>query len=476
MIKATKEDIDEVLRRNDLAFFAEDVLGMEISGHHTEWSELVCDNNRIGITASRDHGKSYMFTFAYPIWRLYYSWIPPLPSAEFKSVPRRPSGYIFSSNQPNAIRMLDDVKTEIETNPKLQWLKPPNPSMWSKNEIRCSNGATLRVRGWGVSVRGGHPAWAVVDDALGDESMYSEVRRMKDTEYFYSAITPMVIPGGQIIVVGTPMHMEDLYHSIKQNTKYKYAEFPAIKPDGTALWPTRYSRAMLDDKKEEVGSTRFSREYLVVPVSDDASLFPEKILKENYDHECSLVTEMTDGLRNEYQLFTGVDLAMSASVGADYTVVTTLGVDRYKNRRIFDIRRFKGKGFRDQLREIEDVYFTYRPEKIFIEDNQMQRVFRDELVRYTDIPVEGFTTTAHNKNSLERGVPSLQVLFENRKFVIPRKTERDRRITDVLLAELKNFTFVNGKLQGLGSHDDTVMSLWFANEASQSASFRFSFT
>ena len=166
---------------------------------------------------------------------------------------------------------------------------------------------------------------------------------------------------------------------------------------------------------------------------------------------------------------------MSSTVGADYTVITTIGVDEFKNRRLFDIRRFKGKGFRDQLREIEDVYFTYRPQKIFIEDNQMQRVFRDELIRYTDIPVEGFTTTAHNKNSLERGVPSLQVLFENRKFIIPRKTERDRRITDVLMGELKNFTYVNGKLQGLGSHDDTVMSLWIANEASQAASFKFSF-
>ena len=207
MINATKDDIDEVLRRNDLAYFAEDVLGMEISGHHTDWSNLVTKNPRIGITASRDHGKSYMFTFAYAIWRLYYSWIPPLPSIEFKSVPRRPSGYIFSSNQPNAIRMLDDVKTEIETNPKLAWLKANN--MWSKNEIRCSNGATLRARGWGVSVRGGHPAWAICDDVLDDESMYSEVRRMKDVEYFYSAITPMVIPGGQIIVVGTPMHQED---------------------------------------------------------------------------------------------------------------------------------------------------------------------------------------------------------------------------------------------------------------------------
>ena len=79
------------------------------------------------------------------------------------------------------------------------------------------------------------------------------------------------------------------------------------------------------------------------------------------------------------------------------------------------------------------------------------------------------------RNSLDRGVPSLQMLFENKKFVIPRKTERDRRITDVLINELKCFTWAEGKLQGLGAHDDTVMSLWIADEACNTYQFSFTF-
>lgn len=161
-------------------------------------------------------------------------------------------------------------------------------------------------------------------------------------------------------------------------------------------------------------------------------------------------------MRGQYDIFTGVDLALSSSIGADYTVITTIGIDKDKNRRIFDIRRFKGRSMSDQLREIQDVYYNLRPQKIFVEDNQFQRVFKDELVRHTDMPVEGFTTTARNKNSLEKGIPSLQILFENGKFIIPRKTERDRRITDVLINELQCFTYVNGKLAGLGSHDDCL--------------------
>lgn len=472
----SRSAMEETFRRTDLSYFAEDVLGMEVSGHHTEWSELVAKHPRLALNAPRDHGKSYFFSFAYVIWRIYYGWIPALPSPDFKSIPRRSLGYIFSSSQENAVKFLEMVKLELEDNPRLQHLVPKSDATWSKMEIQCANGATVRAKGWGMAVRGGHPGWVVCDDVLNDENLYSEVTREKQIEYFYSAVTPMVIPGGQIVVIGTPFHQQDLYASLEKNEKYHFKRYSAILPGGAALWPTRYTRTMLDEKKREVGSTRFTREYLCVPIADTNSLFPESIVSENYRTDLSLVTEMTPALRNEYQLFTGVDLALSATVGADYTVVTTIGVDKHKNRRLFDIRRFKGRPMTDQLREIENVYRTYHPQKIFIEDNQFQRVFRDELVRTTDLPVEGFTTTASAKNSLERGVPSLQVLFENRKWMIPRATERDRRITDELIHELRCFTYVNGKLQGLGAHDDCVMSLWIANEASSSAAFSFTFS
>lgn len=472
----TRTAMTDVFLRRDLAYFAENMLGMEVSGHHIEWSEHVAKHSRLALNAPRDHGKSYFFSFAYVIWRIYHTWIPPLPSADFKSHPRRPLGYIFSSSQENAVKFLEMVKIELETNPKLQHLVPKSDATWSKMEIQCANGATVRAKGWGMAVRGGHPGWVVCDDVLNDENLYSEITREKQIEYFYSAVTPMVIPGGQITVIGTPFHQQDLYASLEKNEKYFFKRYSAILPNGAALWPTRYTRGMLDEKKREVGSTRFTREYLCVPIADTNSLFPERIVGENYRNDLSLVTEMTPELRNEYTLFTGVDLALSSTIGADYTVITTIGLDKHKNRRLFDIRRFKGRQMTEQLREIEDVYRTFRPQKILIEDNQFQRVFKDELVRTTDLPVEGFTTTASAKNSLERGVPSLQVLFENKKFQIPRKTERDRRITDDLIHELRCFTYVNGKLQGLGAHDDTVMSLWIANEASQTSAFSFTFS
>jgi hypothetical protein len=468
---------DEFLLKADLSFFAEEILDMEISDHHKEWSRLVARHKKLAIQAPRDHGKSFLFSFAYTIWRLYHNWIPShlAVSSEFKSVPRISLGYIFSNTQDQSIKLLELVKREIEENPKLEHLIPADRDIWSKTEIKVSNGAVVRARGWGQSVRGGHPVWIVADDCLNDESIYSELQRNKQIDYFFSAVTPMLVPGGQLIVVGTPFHREDLYQRLKENAAYHSYKSPALSSNGQALWPTRYSKEMLLARKQEVGSIRFSREYLCEAISDESSLFPEKILQQCYDYEFEMPRHLEPEERKQLRIYTGVDFAMSASVGADYTVITTLGVDKYQNRWILDIRRKKGLGLTEQLREIEDVYRQYKPIKILCENNGFQKIFSDELVRNTDMPIEGFTTTAGKKNSFDEGVPALQMLFENKKFVLGRKTERCREKTDVLINELKAFTYLDGKLQGLGAHDDTVLSLWIANAAISTHAFSFDF-
>ena len=466
---------EEIMQRGDLSYFAESVLGLEIADHHKAWSQLTSKHAKLCINAPRDHGKSFFFTFAYVIWRLYYNWIPKITGP---SVPRVSLGYLFSATQDQAIALLDLVKTEIASNPKLQFLEPvDSDAAWSKMEIKCSNGAVVRARGYGTRVRGAHPGWIVCDDILNDETIYSELMRKKQVDYFFSALTPMLVPGGQLIVVGTPFHQMDLYAELEQNPEYCFKRFSALddETETKPLWATRYNREDLEKKKREVGSTRFAREYMCIAINDDASLFPEHMLRGCYDQSYEMPSYLTPEDRQHLQVFMGVDLAMSSTVGADFTVITTIGLDKHKNRWILDIRRKKGLQMSEQLREIQDTARTFKPLKILIENNAFQRVFADELIRNTDLPVEGFTTTAQAKNSLDRGVPSMQILFENRKVVIPRKTERDRRVTDVLVNELKAFTWVDGKLQGLGAHDDTVMSFWLANEACQSYQFSFNF-
>ena len=171
----------------------------------------------------------------------------------------------------------------------------------------------------------------------------------------------------------------------------------------------------------------------------------------------------------------GVDIARSANVGADYFVVYTIGKDKAGFHYIIDIDRTKGLPFKKQLETIALNAQRYDPGLIFIESNAMQQVYTDEMRRMTDLPVKEFVTLATNKYPLDRGVPGLRILLENEKVVIPRGDAYSRKTTDTWIEEMSQFGYIDGKLQGIGTHDDTVMAFWFACEASKAGGFSFAF-
>ena len=89
----------------------------------------------------------------------------------------------------------------------------------------------------------------------------------------------MLVPGGQIIVVGTPFHASDLYGDLKSKSKtatgsdkgWFMIEYPAIFPDGRILWPQRWSFADLMEKRTTQGNIIFSRENLCRPITNESS-------------------------------------------------------------------------------------------------------------------------------------------------------------------------------------------------------------
>jgi len=437
-----------------------------VSDHHFSWDQLVEDHNRLCILSARDHGKSYFFDFAYPIRQAI-------------KYPKE-CGFIFSATQSQAEEFLEIVKLEIESNPKLQYLVPKKKTSWGSRKITLANGHRIYARGYGVRVRGAHPVWIVVDDGLNDETAYSETVRNKQNDYFFNAISNMVTPYGQIIVVGTPFHSSDLYGELKKNSQYHYAEYPAEsnpgEEDNVILWTDRYSEERLRLKKEEIGTIRYGREFQVNPISDDMSLFPSYLFKGSPVEQFNVVL----GLPLSYwsdkgmEIYIGVDFAISSTVQADYTVIVILAVDDFGNRWIVDIFRDKGLPYQAQRSEINRFGRLYDPNLMCLEANQMQRIFGDELIRETDLPIHKYTT-GKERNSLEHGIPELRVLLENGKLRIPRGDKDSIEKTDILINELKSMTFLEGKIQSVGAHDDTVLSLWLANQSVKIGGFDFSF-
>ena len=309
---------------------------------------------------------------------------------------------------------------------------------------------------------------------LNDETAYSEVQREKQNDYFLNAIVPMCVPGGQILVIGTPFHAGDLYGYLDKRAKaFKCVRYPAILDIGTenerALWPERYSLEELYERRDDVvGTIRFAREYLVQPISDDLSLFPRHLFQGKPVEQPTLKMGNPEFWRQlDLSIYQGVDFAIGTRADADFTVIFTLGLDPRGNRWILDIERLHGASYREQKSAIIRSARLWKPDLMFLESNQMQAIFGQELRQDTDLPIKEFHTTGLAKHSLEKGLPSLRTLLENGKFRIPRGDARSVEMTDKWIAELNSFLFDKGKVQSIGDHDDIAMSCWIADQAAR---------
>ena len=468
--------IEETLRRKNISYFITSVMpDFQLSWHHLEWGDLVHQYRKLCIMAARDHGKSYYFSNAYPIWKMYNYCRPNVG----KLSGRRPTnsnsnrGYLFSFSLQQSVDLMEILKTTIENNDILRERLYPdtrNSGAWASTNIVCKNGARLTCKGFGSSVRGAHPYWIVVDDGLKDNVIYSTIQRQKNIDYFHSVIMNMLVPKGQIIVVGTPFHALDLYGDLKTKSiqssldkkGWFVIEYPAIFPDGRILWSQRWGFDELMEKRATQGNIIFSRENLCRPITNESSIFPLDILErslvrmENY----TLVNNRNDFPINFEKVVVGCDFAISSNVGSDYYVYTIWGVDEKRDMWLLNMFRDKGKKYHEQMQILRSINVRFRPECMVLEQNTFQQIFVDESSRQ-GLPVIGHTTGI-DKYDLKTGWPGISILFERGKIHIPIGDEYSRNVKDLIFDDLGSVAFTEKGLQSVGSHDDISSSIWLA--------------
>jgi len=467
--------LEESMRKNDLCYFAQTCLSdFEINWHHVEWGLLINRFRFLSIIAARDHGKSYFFSLAYPIWRAYrYSRFSPNRYDRFGKL-----GYLFSMNSERASELLEIIKDEVEGNDYLRdRLYPDDKDNWSKRTLKFKTGAKLRARGFGSGVRGAHPGYIVCDDVVKDNVLYSEVQRERNKEYFDAVIMNMLIPKGQICVVGTPFHYKDLYSKFQPQTKeqeasfekmYKengwvFARYPAIDNDGKFLWTERYNHRELARKKKQLGNLVFSREMLCMPITSDSSLFPLRLLQKAFigtEHYRLVGNVEAFGIKFK-RVITGGDFAMSAEVGADYTTFTTWGEDDFRNRWLVNMFHEKGVGFYQQITALKTIGKMFRPDLMVLEENNFQAIYSEVMKFETSLPIKSYTT-GRTKSNLYNGVPGMVLHFENNRIKLPRGDEYSINMTNKMVNEFNHIGFTDKGIQGIGEHDDIVMSTWLA--------------
>ena len=122
--------------------------------------------------------------------------------------------------------------------------------------------------------------------------------------------------------------------------------------------------------------------------------------------------------------------------------------------------------FSQQIDKIIELNARFNPVIIELETNNFAMAFNQVLKEISDLPIKPFNMSRMKKEAI---MHTLQLHFEQKHLIIPYKNiEGTRRHMNTLLTELSNFTMLdNGRMESLGSHDDMVLALGLAVQATK---------
>ena len=435
----TKMDME--LSKNSFPYFFQNLLGKMFPPYMQEWLDYMESTDRTVIVCSRDHGKS-VFMHSWVVWNLVFQ-EPPYQML-----------YISSNQKQTLVHM-----REIDRYFNHPALKPYKPSRgWAIGNIQLTNGNAILERSVGSQIRGLHPQEIIIDDPLKEFSM-SGIQRV--TDWFFGDMIPTLHHTSKLRMIGTPFTYTDIFSQLEENEAYTVNKYPCLNSLNEPLWPERWNYDALMQRKAEIGSLKFTREYLCVPISTGTALFnPEFVAKcKNKDYVLKLGHRKEKG----YKYYVGVDPAISTD--GDYNVIVVLEVDEEKNKTVVHVDRTKNVEFRENLNKLRMVGKIFEPEQILYETNTFAKAFTQELRNISDLNVKDFDTTRKKKQEI---ILNLQMNIENGKMRFPYGDNNSRQLTNLLIEELSMFSITDsGRFEGVGAHDDLVMGLALANAAAQ---------
>ena len=431
------------MSKTSFPYFFQNVLGMMFPAYMQEWLEVMQKTDRTVIVCSRDHGKS-VFMHCWVVWNLIFQEPP------YQMV------YI-SSNQKQTLVHMREIDRYFNK-PALRKFRPSKG--WAIGNITLTNGNSVLERSIGSKIRRLHPQEIIIDDPLKEFSL-AGINRV--TDWFFGDMIPTLHHTANLRMIGTPFTYTDIFTQLEENQAYTVRKYPCLNSLNEPLWPERWDYDALMQRKAEIGSLKFTREYLCVPVSTGTSLFnPEFVQKcKNKNYVLKLGNRKDKG----YKYYVGVDPAISTD--GDYNVITVLEVDEEMNKTIVHVDRAKNVEFRENIEKIRLIGKIFQPEVILYETNTFAKAFTQELRSISDLNVRDFDTTRKRKQEI---ILNLQMNIENGKMNFPYGDNASRNLTNTLIEELQMFTITeSGRFEGVGAHDDLVMGLALANAATQNA-------
>jgi len=172
---------------------------------------------------------------------------------------------IIMNTEEQAAEMLESIKAELDTNPRLAMDFPDacgRGRVWQATTAITANNIKIRIGGTGKKIRGmkhgpHRPDLIFLDDLENDENVKDKTQRDKVQKYVLSAVLGLAGPQGGMDVfwVGTSLHYDAAINRVSRAPGWRRRVFRSIMtwPDNMALWEqweAIYTRSGADDEKE----------------------------------------------------------------------------------------------------------------------------------------------------------------------------------------------------------------------------------
>lgn len=429
-----------------------------------EWGNLIQLYPWSSYLCQRGSGKSFLWGYGFPLWRMYTYKKPQYGQPDTVDNKNRKETLLITNTIQLGKEHLAKVIEEIQFNDEVkEILNPTGKASLGAIGIVGENSSKYHLRSKDGFMRGLHCGSVLCDDLPDESSIYSQEQREKLLDTFYGSIQPIVEPGGYFLVSGTPYSEADIYGSLRKDGSFKSFEYPAIYPDGTILAPDRFSYDYLMKVRRALGTIVFSREYLVVPVSDGSSLFPWSYLERSYVgmENVSLADNINSFPFKLKRVILVCDLAISGAIGADACAFIVMGIDTNDLVYVLDIWHKQGASHNEQVSIMIQKNASFKCNSTVIESNGFQKVIA-ELAKERGLNnVKEFITDSMKKD-LYQGLPALSAAFERGEIRVPYKVGATRDKVLTMFNELNSITINSqkGKLEASAGHDDLAMALW----------------
>jgi predicted phage terminase large subunit-like protein len=375
--------------------------------------------------APRGFGKSTIGDISYCLWRITQN--------------RNIRILIVSNTQSQAESFLREMKYHLEGNTRLLELFGSFKSdKWNETELFVSGRTisakegTLTALGASGAVISKHFDLIIADDIVDFENARTELQRKKLSEWYRTALLPTLEPHGELHIIGTRYHPNDLYQELMDSKQYSPQIQRAISQEGVSLWPAKFTLEDLLNKKAELGSIIFDLQF-----QNDITLAKQgRIFRYEW-------MQFYDTAPAGLKIYQGCDLSIAQTETSDYFVLMTVGFDQGTGiYYVLDMYRER-ISFKQQQDVIKHKAMQWQPLYIGIESNAYQKALGSELIRTTSLPIKQLTTQKDKVSRAQRR----SALFENGKI-------RIRKDMNILIDELCLFPDA--------SHDDCFDALDFA--------------